>query len=147
MTKWTLRQSGLHLVPVALAAAVLVACGGDSPPPPAPAATSSPTAAATSTPTAAATPTPTRDTQIKIVGSDSFTAQVEAALYLLGVHAPETLAWVEESVATVFLKPFPSGTAQDVIEGKVRVAQDQAFASGYAASDQVLCTRFRSLRH
>ena len=32
MTKWTLRQSGLHLVPVALAAAVLVACGGDSPP-------------------------------------------------------------------------------------------------------------------
>ena len=138
MTKWTLRQSGLHLVPVALAAAVLVACGGDSPPPPAPAATSTPTAAARSTPTAAATPTPTRDTQIKIVGSNSFIAQVEAALYLLGVHAPETLAWVEESVATVFLTPFPSGTAQDVIEGKVRVAQDQAFAPGYAASDQVI---------
>lgn len=130
MTKWTLSQSGLHLVPVALVAAVLVACGGDSPPPPAP--------AATSTPTTAATPTPTRDTQIEIVGSDSFIAQVEAALYLLGVHAPETLAWVEESVETIFLTPFDAYTAQDVIEGKVRVVQDQAFAPGYAASDQAI---------
>ncbi|MCY4392034.1 MAG: hypothetical protein OXE43_08270 [Chloroflexi bacterium] len=120
MTKWKLRQSGLLLVLVAMAAAVLVACGGDSPAP------------------AAAPSTPPRDTQIEIVGSESFVAQVEAALYLLGVHVPETLVWVEGSVETILLTPFGAYTAQDVIEGKVRVVQDQAFAPGYAASDQAI---------
>ena len=39
---------------------------------------------------------------------------------------------------TIFLTPFGSSAAQDVIEGKVRVAQDLAFAPGYAASDQAI---------
>jgi len=78
------------------------------------------------------------DTQIRIVGSDGFVAQVEAALYLLADRAPETFAWVEWSIQDVFLTPFPSGTAQDVIEGKVRVAQDQAFAPGHNPDNQVV---------
>ena len=80
----------------------------------------------------------TLDTRIRVVGSDTFVAQVKAALYLLSDRAPETFAWVEESIADIFLTPFPSGSAQDVIEGKVRVAQDQAFAPGYNPFDQVV---------
>ena len=80
----------------------------------------------------------TLDTRIRIVGSDTFVAQVKAALFLLSDRAPETFAWVEGSIEDIFLTPFPSGTAQDVIEGKVRVAQDHAFAPGYNPFDQVV---------
>lgn len=78
------------------------------------------------------------DTRIRIVGSDGFIAQVEAALYLLSDRAPETFARVEGSIVDIFLTPFPAGTAQDVIEGKVRVAQDTAFPPEHTPYDQVV---------
>ena len=80
----------------------------------------------------------TLDTRIRIVGSDTFVAQVKAALFLLSDRAPETFAWVEGSIEDIFLTPFPSGSAPDVIEGKVPVAQGHAFATGYTPFDQVV---------
>lgn len=135
---------------VSLLMAALVACGGGDPAPfPAPTepppVTATPTVAATSTPTATATPPPTASTtspsvstQIRIVGPDDFVAQIEAALYLLHVWAPETLVWVEEYVEAIFSVPFPTRTAQDLIDGVARIAENQAFVPGFAPSDQVI---------
>ncbi|MDE2668430.1 MAG: hypothetical protein OXI51_02120 [Chloroflexota bacterium] len=135
---------------VSLLMAALVACGGGDPAPPAfpaetqPAATS-PTATAAISPTAsvAATSTPsvaaaTVSTPIRIVGPDDFVAQVEAALSLLQERAPGTLLWVEERIEAIFSVPFPTGTAQDLIDGVVRVAENEAFVPGFAPSDQVI---------
>lgn len=102
-----------------LALAVVVACGGDDDLP---------------FPTSGAKPA----TQIRVVGSDDFVAQVEAALYLLAERAHETFTWVDWSIKDIFLTPFPTGTAQDVIEGRVRVAQDHAYAPGHDPYNQVV---------
>ncbi|MYD29258.1 MAG: hypothetical protein F4X03_10180 [Dehalococcoidia bacterium] len=130
--------------------AALIACGGADPAPsvaPAetqPAATS-PTTTATATPTTTATATSTASvaaaaisTQIRIVGPDDFVAQVGAALSLLQERAPGTLLWVEERIEAIFSVPFPTRTAQDLIDGVVRVAENQAFVPGFAPSDQVI---------
>ncbi|MXY35744.1 MAG: hypothetical protein F4052_00645 [Dehalococcoidia bacterium] len=135
---------------VSLLMAALVACGGGDPAPPAspaetqPAATSpTATAAISPTPSVAATSTAsvaaaTISTPIRIVGPDNFVAQVGAALSLLQERAPGTLLWVEDKIETIFSVPFPTGTAQDVIDGVVRVAENQAFVPGFAPSDQVI---------
>ena len=150
------RAFGWPGVLAALLAVVVLGCGGDSPSAATPttsatitstAATTTPTAAvatvvdATTTPTAGTTATSTpraAPANIRIVGSDAFVAQVEAALFLLADSAPETLAWVHGSVKTVLSVPFPTSSAQDVIDGVVRVAQNQAFVPGYSPSEQVI---------
>ena len=107
------------MVLVGLVLAVIVACGGEE-----------------DIPSSSNGATPV--TRIRIAGSETFIAQVEAALFLLSERAPETFAWVEGSIRDIFLTPFPAGTAQDVIEGKVRVAQDTAFPPEHDPYNQVV---------
>lgn len=143
---------------VSLLMAALVACGGGDPAPSAAPAETQPgaasptaTAAVSPTPSVVATPTTTAtatsaasvaaatiSTPIRIVGADNFVAQIEAALSLLQERAPGTLVWVEEYVEAILSVPFPTGTAQDLIDGVVRVAENQAFVPGFAPSDQVI---------
>lgn len=135
MTQW----SGWIGALVGLLVVAVLACGGDTTTPSTPTATTTakatPTAAATATPTASPPAVPLK---VKIVGSDRFVAQVEAALFLLADRAPEAFAWVDGSIATIFLTPFESNIAEDVIEGTVRVAQGRAFLAGHPSSNQVI---------
>ncbi len=104
---------------VGLVLAVTTACGGER-----------------DTPSTSSSATPV--TQIKIVGSDSFVAQVEAALFLIADRSPDTFEWVEASVARVLSVHFWSRSGEDILQGIVRVARDSAFPPGYGPSDQVV---------